>query len=476
VSKQQFVYVIAKDGTPLMPTKKFGMVRHFLDEGKAKPVQTKPFTIQLTYETEHHTQPVKVGIDTGYNEIGVSAVSTKAELFAAEIELVSGISERMEKRRKYRQNRRSRKRHRPKRFDNRKKSKPKGWLAPSIKHKKNSHLRFIKNEVATILPVDKITLEVANFDIQKIKDPSIEGKEYQQGEQLGFFNLRKYILHRDNHECQNPNCNNKGYDHRVNGRKKKAKPLQIHHIGYWKNDRSDRPGNLITLCTKCHTPTKHKEGNLLWGWEPEVKSFRSATFMSMVRWRMLDEFKKAFPNTEVDYTYGYITQNKRIDLDIPKSHSNDAFVITEDTSVKTRFKPYCVKQVRRNNRSLEKFYDAKYKDLRDGKTKSGQDLADQRRSKDKTAEKVNLRKFRGHKTKKGGRRIRKERYPLQPHDVVIYKGDKRDAPVKCTVKGTFNKGKWIRLKDPQGNTINSNVEDVEIYRYGKGFCFKEKIS
>jgi len=235
--KQQYVYVIAKDGTPLMPTQKFGMVRHFLDDGKAIPVQTKPFTIRLTYETDHHIQNVVVGIDTGYENVGVSAVTTKAEVYSAEIELLKGMKQRLEKRRKYRSQRRSRLRYRKSRFDNRKASKPKGWLAPSIKHKLDSHIRFIES-LAKILPINEINVEVANFDIQKIKDSKIEGEKYQQGEQLGFWNLRDYILHRDYHTCQNPNCDNRGYGHRVNGRLVKVVPLEVHHLGFWQNDRS----------------------------------------------------------------------------------------------------------------------------------------------------------------------------------------------------------------------------------------------
>ncbi len=74
---------------------------------------------------------------------------------------------------------------------------------------------------------------MANFDIQKIKNPEISGIEYQNGEQKRFDDLREYILHRDQHRCQNPNC------------KEKNKILQVHHLGYYKGDRSDRPKNLI---------------------------------------------------------------------------------------------------------------------------------------------------------------------------------------------------------------------------------------
>jgi hypothetical protein len=128
------------------------------------------------------------------------------------------------------------------------------------------------------------------------------------GEQYGYWNLREYVLHRDNHQCQNPNCNSK------------TKELQTHHIGYWKGDNTDRPGNLITLCIKCHRPENHKPDKLLWGWEPKLKPFRSETFMTIVRWRMVNALA-------CNHTYGYITKTRRIDLKLPKSHANDAFVI-----------------------------------------------------------------------------------------------------------------------------------------------------
>ena len=41
------VYVLNKDGKPLMPTTRGGHVRHLLKEQKARVVRAKPFTIQL---------------------------------------------------------------------------------------------------------------------------------------------------------------------------------------------------------------------------------------------------------------------------------------------------------------------------------------------------------------------------------------------------------------------------------------------
>ena len=86
-------------------------------------------------------------------------------------------------------------------FNNRVRTKHKGWLAPSVEHKIGTHLHCIQ-EVQKILPVTRIVVETASFDTQKLKNPEISGTEYQNGDQKGFWNVREYVLFRDNHECQ----------------------------------------------------------------------------------------------------------------------------------------------------------------------------------------------------------------------------------------------------------------------------------
>lgn len=60
------VYVLALDGSPLMPTKRCGKVRHMLKDGRARCVKREPFTIQLNYETPHFTQDITLGVDCGF--------------------------------------------------------------------------------------------------------------------------------------------------------------------------------------------------------------------------------------------------------------------------------------------------------------------------------------------------------------------------------------------------------------------------
>lgn len=172
-------------------------------------------------------------------KIGLSATTETKELYASNIELRNDIVKLLSNRRELRRNRRNRKRrYRKARFNNRVKSKKKGWLAPSILNKINTHLKVIA-DIYKILPVTKLVVEVASFDIQKIKDPDISGEEYQQGEQLGFWNVREYVLFRDNHECQH--CHGKSKDSILN----------VHHIESRKTG-GNSPDNLITLCETCH--------------------------------------------------------------------------------------------------------------------------------------------------------------------------------------------------------------------------------
>lgn len=196
------VLVINKYGQALMPTTP-RKARLLLSLGKAKIVGRDPFTIQLIYGSSGYKQEITLRIDVGYQHIGFSAITENIELTGGELELLDGVSERLTERSKYRRQRINRLRHRAPRFDNHKRSS--GWLAPSIQHKLDSHLKIVER-IKCSLPVTRIIIEIANFGIQKIKNPGIEGKQYQEGEQLGYHNLTCYIRHRDGYKCQNPDC------------------------------------------------------------------------------------------------------------------------------------------------------------------------------------------------------------------------------------------------------------------------------
>ena len=130
------VYVLNKDGQPLMPTNRHGKVRHLLQDGKAKIINRCPFTIQLLYSSTNYTQPIILGVDAGSKHIGLSATTESKELYASDVELRNDIVNLLSTRRQNRRGRRNRKtRYRKPRFLNRVSSKKQGWLAPSIRQK-----------------------------------------------------------------------------------------------------------------------------------------------------------------------------------------------------------------------------------------------------------------------------------------------------------------------------------------------------
>ena len=157
------VFVISKNGERLMPTIRYGKVRHLLKEGKAIIYSRKPFAIQLTYDVTSHNQPIEICVDTGYQHIGVSVKSESREYVSAQYDLLPNEKEQHDAQRRNRRNRRNRKRHRKARFDNRRASKKKGWLAPSLKNKADRHVDIIKRVVA-VAPVANVTVEMGEFE------------------------------------------------------------------------------------------------------------------------------------------------------------------------------------------------------------------------------------------------------------------------------------------------------------------------
>ena len=394
------VYVLHQNGIPLMPTKP-RKARRLLKCGKAKVIKRFPFTIQLTTQIGEAKQDITLGVDSGYENVGLSAISKKKELFAAELKLRTNIVKLISDKRMYRRTRRQKLWYRKPRFLNR--GIKEGWLAPSIRHKFDSHLSIIKR-IYDILPITKIIMETALFDIQKIKNPDIEGKQYQEGNQKDFNNVKAYVLHRDEYQCQH--C------------KKKNTKLHVHHIESRKTG-GDSPGNLITLCKKCHND--YHDGKIKLKIK-RSKSFKAETFMSIVRKKLILELKELYNN--VEETFGYLTKEKRLDIKLEKSHVNDAFCIADGIEQCRSFMRNII-QKRKNNRKLQ----------------------------------IQREKY--------GISIRKQRYSIQPQDLVKFNGKEYES------KGTHCKGKSVViLKDGKKKSISTKkVESV--FHFGTLIYIKE---
>jgi hypothetical protein len=194
----------------------------------------------------------------------------------------------------------------------------------------------------------------------------------------------------------------------------------------------------------------------------QTRGFCNAAFMNVVRWRLVEKLKET--GLPVSVTYGCETKSKRIALGLEKSHSNDAFCIADGTT-QTRAECLHFVQTRRNNRSLEKFYDAKYIDRRTGKKASGSELHCGRTTRNKTKNGENLKIYRERKVSKGRRSIRREHYKYHPNDVVHYNNQ------LYTVKGVHCNGNRIMLKE---NNKSVKITDVKIYSWCNNFYLAYK--
>lgn len=342
------VYVQDIDGKPMMPMTRHGKVRRLLKDNKAVVINTCPFTIKLMYKTSDYKQEIVLGVDAGTKHVGLSATTKSKELYSGEVILRNDVVELLSTRRESRRARRNRLRYRKPRFENRVKSKRLGWVAPSVRHKVDAHIRVIDN-ICSTLPISRIIVEIAQFDTQKIKNPDISGNEYQEGDQLGFWNVREYVLARDGHKCQH--CKGKSKDPILN----------VHHIESRKTG-GDSPSNLITLCETCHK--EYHKGNI----DLKVKrgkSLRDAAVMGIMKWKLYEELKSRYPN--VSMTFGYITKYNRIKYGIEKSHTSDAFVISRNFNAKRIERQYLKRLIRRHNRQIHKM-----KILKGGKKKNNQ--------------------------------------------------------------------------------------------------------
>ena len=303
-----YVYVISKSGKPLMPCKP-AKARKLLKSGRAKCIKRTPFTIKLLFDCEENVQEVIAGMDTGSKTIGIACISNGKVVYQSETILRNDIKIKMDRRRKYRRTRRGRKcRYRKPRWSNRASMRRKDRLSPTLKSKLESHLKE-KKFIESILSVSKWKLELVSFDIHKISNSDV--KDYQNGELKGFYNVKSFVLNRDNYKCQY--CKGKSRD----------KKLHVHHIIWRKKGGSDHQSNLITVCETCHKLI-HEEKIIL-----NLKGHRTKTKHATEMGILKSQLKKKFG--EFEETFGYETKFKREQiLKLDKTHYNDAIAICCD--------------------------------------------------------------------------------------------------------------------------------------------------
>ena len=343
--------VLDQHGKPLMPTKRLGKVYRLLKTKKAYIVSYEPFTIQLDYEPDTHIiQPMTLGVDSGAIHSGYSVANERREYYSSEVIARDNISYRLSDRHMYRRNRRSRKtRYRKPRFNNRK-NKKKGWLPPSLEQKVAVQLNEI-DHLHRHFPIETIIVEVAGFDIQKIKNPNISGKEYQQGTLQGY-NIRNYLLEKHGRKCFY--CD------------KEVSKFEVEHMIPKARGGSNRIDNLTLSCHSCNqkkrtltaeefikqTLPAEKIAKKLKQLSKEKRLFKYMAHMNATRWALYNAINDKYSNVKM--TYGYVTKYNRINAGLPKAHNVDAKCITGFAQVPSFDTTVVKTKMRRHNRQLHR--------------------------------------------------------------------------------------------------------------------------
>ena len=338
------VYVLDIEGKPLMPTERTAWVAYALKHGEAKVVRREPFTIKLLRPSTKYLQAVTLGVDTGSRHVGLSASTEKRELYHAQVELRTDVSQLLTARREMRRGRRGRKHnwYRPARWANRANEEGNAALPPSVEHKADSHIRAIKF-VCKILPISELRVELGKFDTQRIQNPEIHNEQYQQGTLSGWENLKAYAKWRDGQKCRA--CGKSPRDD-------SSVRLEVHHIRRRADGGSDTPDNVVTLCHECHE-AHHQGIRKLKLKRPPVH--RNEAHMNSMRKYLREEVLRNFDylGIRIRFTYGYETAIARREHNIEKSHANDAFCVAGNFYAhENSFNNYLHRQMRRHRRNL----------------------------------------------------------------------------------------------------------------------------
>ena len=376
------VYVLNIDGTPLMPTERYGKVRKMLNRNEAKVVNRRPFTIQLLYKTTEYVQPVVLGVDASNKKIGLSASTSEKEIYASEVELRKDVSLLVKQKTRLKNARRKRKNRKARPNEKKgivKKNSPyyifegltsknqSTKLKISSEQKVQSHISVI-NRVAKLVPVDKIVIETNQFDKSMIDKPNMSSNNYYSS------NQREYVINRDSHKCQW--CKGRNGDHILVTR-------PIMEVPFIYPEYYHSTNNTITLCKTCNnhineSQRKYEEMKSI-GKRPRGRNYKSIIsalsnilsqnskkpLVGRMRMKVYEKLLNLYPN--VEKVEGYVIKQIRINKGLKNSPINNARIMTRQPS-KTLEKYYYVKLRRNHNRQLQRVTPLKNVGIRSSKS------------------------------------------------------------------------------------------------------------
>ena len=311
---QNYTFVLDTNKRQLDPVCP-AIARKLLSNGEAAVFRRYPFTIILKRSVDTHVESIKVKIDPGSKVTGLALLKGDKLVFAAELmHRGQTIKASLDSRRAIRRGRRARHtRYRQARFLNR--TRPNGWLAPSLQHRVDTTLTIV-NKFIKFAPVDSLAMELVRFDLQQLENPEISSVEYQQGELLGY-EVREYLLNK--------------WDRRCTYCKVENLPLQIEHIQPKAKGGTNRISNLCLACEKCNQNKGTQDLKDFLAGSPDLlkqiqsqakRPLKDAAAVNSTRWALFNALK--LTGLPVETGSGGLTKYNRTRMELPKTHYFDA--------------------------------------------------------------------------------------------------------------------------------------------------------
>ena len=374
------VLVLDKTKQPLMPCSE-KRARLLLDRGRAVVVRMYPFTIRLKDRAGGDTQPIRVKIDPGSKTTGIALVRDTESIDTAtgEVETKAtvlllmelahrgrAISKALDQRRGLRRRRRNQLRYRPARFNNR--TKPKGWLVPSLQHRVDTTQAWV-SRLCRLSPVAAISQELVRFDTQLMESPEISGAAYQQGTLAGY-EVREYLLEKWGRQC--------AYCAAA------SVPLQVEHIVARAKGGSNRVSNLAIACKDCNQRKGTQSIDQFLAHDPkrlariqaQAKApLKDVAAVNSTRWALFQSLKAM--GLPVATGTGGRTKWNRTRFGIPKGHALDAACVGRVADVQGWNRPRLAikasgrgsyKRTRLNRHGFPRGYLMRQKEVRGFKT------------------------------------------------------------------------------------------------------------
>lgn len=278
-----------------------------------------PFTIRLKDNSAvSKDRAYTVKIDPGSKTTGVAIVDNKDQVvMLSEIEHRGHIIKKsLDSRRAVRNSRRQRKtRYRPARILNR--TRPKGWLAPSIKSRADNVVNFIK-KYKKLLNIDKVMIENVSFDTaQMTSNTKLWGNNYQKGN-LYQQKLRSFIFSRSGGKCVY--CG--------------AKATEIDHVIPRAKGGTNSVYNLVASCKACNQMKSNQTlkafGKIMnrdYSHLEPKKLPKDAAIVQSARNYMIRDISKLVSDTTLHDAW--MTKYNREQLGLPKQHYYDALSVGE---------------------------------------------------------------------------------------------------------------------------------------------------